>query len=282
MTNKVALVTGSSSGIGYATSLMLARNGFHTYASMRQPDKSQGIIDLATSEGLPLQVIHLDVNDNESVKGAITKIIAERGRIDILVNNAGYGLAGCVEDLSMEELRAQFDTNLFGIILVTQAVLPTMKKQGEGMIVNMSSIVGLVAFPGAPAYVSTKFALEGLSDAMRFELEPFGIRVVIIEPGLIGTNFRKAMVIAKKAQDPNSPYAQFLQKITEGFTARSENATPADEVAKVILKAVTTENPEFRYLVGEDAIKWMEARKKMSDREFERFVKKGILEHAVQ
>ena len=274
---KVAVVTGSSSGIGYATSLMLSRNGFNTYASMRNLEKSQGIVETAKKENLPLQVIQLDVDNEKSVKDAVERIISEKGKIDVLVNNAGFGLGGSVEDLSMEELKGQFETNFFGLIRVTQEVLPHMRKRLQGIIVNVSSVVGRVGLPGAPAYVSTKFAVEGLSESMRYELEPFGIKIVLIEPGLIGTNFMSAMVVAKKALDPNSPYAQLMQKITTGFTAAFQNATPTDEVAKVILKSVKIDNPEFRYLVGNDAVQWLEARKKMSDTEFENFWKNSVL-----
>lgn len=282
MNKKVAVVTGSSSGIGFATSLVLARNGFYTYATMRNLAKSQGIMDASKKDSLPIQVIQLDVNDEQSVKTAIDKIIKEKGRIDILVNNAGYGLAGAFEDVSMEEVKSQFETNLFGIIRVTQAVIPYMRKQKQGIIINVSSVGGRIALPMVSAYTSTKFALEGLSESMRFELEPFGIKVVIIEPGVIGTNFTKAMVMAKKAQDPNSPYAQLAQKVNTTFSYMFENnASPPHKVAEVILKAVTAQNPEPRYLAGDDAVMWMEKRKNMSDVEFEQFWKKTLLEPTV-
>lgn len=275
---KVAIVTGSSSGIGFVTSVLLAKNSFFTYASMRNLAKSNGINDIAKNENLPLQVIQLDVNDDKSVKTAIDKVLAENGRIDVLVNNAGYGLLGCVEDLSMDEIKAQFETNLFGIIRVTQAVLPTMRKQKQGMIVNISSIAGKIGFPVTPAYISTKFALEGLSESMRYELDPFGIKVIIIEPGAVRTDFSNRMAVAKKVSDPNSPYSQMTQKVAAGFKMLLEHGTPPEEVAKTILKAVTSENPEPRYLVGNDAAMVMEARKNMSDAEFEKFMKKEMIQ----
>jgi len=275
---KVAIVTGSSSGIGFATSVLLARNGIYTYASMRNTAKVNAINDIAKKENLPLQAIQLDVIDDKSVKNAVNKVLEEKKQIDILVNNAGYGLMGCVEDLSMEEVKAQFETNLFGIIRVTQAVLPAMRKQKHGIIVNVSSIAGRIGFPASPAYISTKFALEGLSESMRYELEPFRIKVVIVEPGVVRTNFMNASVLAKKALDPNSPYAQITQKVGAGFRLLLEHGTPTEEVAKAILKAVTAENPEPRYLVGNDAVMMMEARKSMSDAEFENFMKKDIIQ----
>ena len=186
----VALVTGSSSGIGFETSLLLARTGFHTYASMRNLEKSKNITEIANTEKLPLQVVQLDVNDGRSVKDAIDKIVAEKDRIDILVNNAGYGLFGSLEDISIEEVKAQFETNFFGVIRVTQQVLPVMRKQNSRCtIVNVSSVGGRIGVPILSAYQSTKFALEGLSESMLYELEQFGIDVILIELGIIKTNF---------------------------------------------------------------------------------------------
>ena len=199
---KVAVVTGSSSGIGYETSLTLARNGFLTYATMRNLNKSENVKLAATKENLPLHIIQLDVNDDTSVKNAVQKILSETGRIDVLVNNAGYGLNGAFEDLAIDEIKAQYETNVFGLIRTTQAVLPTMRRQKSGVIVNISSAAGRFGYPGGSAYVSTKFAVEGLSESMSYELEPFGIKVVIVEPGVIRTNFGNGLVIAKKSQHP--------------------------------------------------------------------------------
>src|SRR5215510_5176832 len=145
--NNVALVTGSSSGIGFETALLLARTGFYTYASMRNLEKSKNITEIASSEKLPLQVVQLDVNDDKSVKDAIDKIVTEKGKIDVLVNNAGYGLFGSLEDISIEEVKAQFETNFFGVIRVTQQVLPVMRKQKSGTIVNVSSVGGRIGVP---------------------------------------------------------------------------------------------------------------------------------------
>src|SRR5919109_2072518 len=163
---EVAVVTGSSSGIGFETAILLARSGFHTYASMRNLEKSKNITEIANNEKLPLQVVQLDVNDDRSVKDAIDKIVAENKRIDVLVNNAGYGLFGSVEDTSIEEIKAQFETNFFGVIRVTQQVIPIMRKQKSGgTIVNVSSVGGRIGVPIVSAYHSTKFALEGLSES---------------------------------------------------------------------------------------------------------------------
>ncbi|HZD81286.1 MAG TPA: SDR family oxidoreductase [Nitrososphaeraceae archaeon] len=211
---KVAVVTGTSTGIGYETSLALARDDFLTYATMRNLNKADNIKSVATKESLPLHVKQLDVTDDASVKNAIEAISSQTGgRIDVLVNNAGYGLNGAFEDLSMDEIKAQYETNVFGLIRVTQAVLPIMRRQKSGTIVNISSGAGRFGFPVSSAYVSTKFAVEGLSESMSYELEPFGIKVVLVEPGVIKTNFVDGMVIARKSQDPKSPYSQIIQKM---------------------------------------------------------------------
>jgi NAD(P)-dependent dehydrogenase (short-subunit alcohol dehydrogenase family) len=283
---KVAIVTGSSSGIGFETSLLLARNGFFTYATMRNPDKSNKIDELKQKEKLPLDVLKLDVTDNKSVNEAIEKVANEQERIDVLVNNAGYALVGPLEELSIQEFKEQFETNVFGVIRVTQSVLPIMRKQQHGTIVNISSIAGRIGFPLTPAYVSSKFALEGLSESMAYELEQFGIKVILIEPGVIKTSFNNNLKMGKNVptaasttNNRNSPYADITEKRLIGFKPRFENGLPAIEVAKVILNAITSRNisSEFRYLVGNDALKLMQIRKNKSDKEFRRLVMQGVL-----
>jgi NAD(P)-dependent dehydrogenase (short-subunit alcohol dehydrogenase family) len=278
----VAVVTGSSSGIGFETSLLLAKNGFFTYATMRNLDKSNKIIDLKLKEKLPLEVLELDVTDDKSVKEAIEKIANEQGTVNVLVNNAGYALVGPLEELSIQEFKEQFETNVFGAIRVTQAVLPIMRKQRHGTIVNISSIAGRIGFPLTSAYVSSKFALEGLSESMAYEIDQFGTKVILIEPGVIKTNFDHNLKIGKKVSttnDRNSPYADITEKRIAGFKPRFENGIPAIDVAKVILKAITSKNvpSESRYLVGNDAFKLMEIRKNRSDKEFRRLVMEGVL-----
>ncbi|HJS68175.1 MAG TPA: SDR family oxidoreductase [Nitrososphaera sp.] len=192
---KVAVVTGSSGGIGLATALELARKGYFTYATVRNPAKAQAVTEAA--KGLPIAIVQLDVTNDDSVRRAVEQILTEKGRIDLLVNNAGYGLGGSFEDSSMEEIKAQYETNVFGLIRTTQVVLPAMRKQRSGTIVNISSAAGRIGYPGASVYVSSKHAVEGLSEAMAYELEPFGIRVILVEPGVIKTNFGAGMVFAK-------------------------------------------------------------------------------------
>ena len=232
---------------------------------------------MATKGNLPLHVKQLDVTDDASVKNAVQAISSETGgRIDVLVNNAGYGLNGAFEDLAMDEIKAQYETNVFGLIRTTQAVLPIMRKQRSGTIVNISSGAGRFGFPGASAYVSTKFAIEGLSESMSYELEPFGIKVVIVEPGVIRTNFGNGLVIAKKSQDPNSPYSYIMQKMATGFQEMMKNSSPADLVAKVVLDAVRNENPNLRHLAGNDVEQWLGAKRNMSDEEFYKMMKQNF------
>lgn len=276
---KVAIVTGSSSGIGYATSLLLARNRFHTYATMRNIEKSADIQEITNKERLSLQVIQLDVNDDASIRNSIKRVERENERIDVLVNNAGYGLVGAFEDLSVEEIKSQFETNFFGVIRLTQQVLPIMRKQKSGTIVNVSSGAGRIGFPGMSAYVSSKFALEGLSESMSYELEPFGIKVVIIEPGVIRTNFKKNSVMSEKSLDNSSisPYSSIIQKIDSSISSIIEHATPPEDVAKAILHAITSNNPELRYLVGNDMIMMAETKKSMSDEDFRKMMMQSII-----
>ena len=274
---RVAVVTGSSSGIGHETSLTLARNGFLTYATVRNPNKSENIKSLAEKEKLPLKTVQLDVTDDISVKNAIQSIIAEANRIDVLVNNAGYGLIGAFEDLAMEEIKDEYETNLFGVIRVTQTVLPIMRKQRSGIIVNMSSIAGKFGYPGSSAYVSTKFAIEGLSESIAYELEPFGIKVVLVKPGVIRTNFFNSTVTARKSQNPISPYSQLLQNVVTNFERLMDGGSSPEVVAKVVLKAVTSENPSLRHLAGNDAEKWAEEKRSMSDEEFHKMMTQTLI-----
>jgi NAD(P)-dependent dehydrogenase (short-subunit alcohol dehydrogenase family) len=276
---RVAVITGASSGIGQELSLTLARNGILTYATMRNLNKSENLRSLAEEEKLPLKIVMLDVTDDTSVKNGMQLIAAEADRIDVLVNNDDYWLVGAFEDLTIEEIKTQYETNLFGDIRMTQAVLPIMRKQKSGIIVNMNSVLGRYGFPAASAYVSTKFAVEGLSESMAYELEPFGIKVVLIERGAISTNFFTEMVLAKKSQDPNSAYSQLMQDVVRRFKQVIENSSSADVLAKVVLNAVTSENPRFRYLAGNFAEMRMEKRRSMSDQEFFKVIKqllKGV------
>ncbi len=272
---KVAIVTGSSSGIGFETSLALAREGYFTYATMRNTAKSDKIKEIAKKENLKISILELDVDDENSAKTAIAQILDQKQRIDVLVNNAGWGLWGCVEDVSVDEFKQQFETNFFSIIRLIQEVAPTMRKQGSGTIVNVSSVVGRIGFPASPAYISSKFALEGLSESLRFEFAPFGIDVIIIEPGVIKTDFMKNMKMAKKSE-LDTVYKDITTKVVSGVKMMAEMGTPPKEVANTIVKAIKDKKPLPRYIVGNDASMFLEAKKSKTDIEFENYLKKEL------
>ena len=280
---QVAVVTGSSSGIGFETSLLLARNGIYTYATMRNQSKSEEILANARKDNLLLKTLHLDVTNEKSILKAIKKIIAEKGRIDILVNNAGYSLLGPLEQLQINEIKEEFETNFFGIIKLIQSVLPTMRKQNYGRIINISSLAGRIGLPFSSAYVSSKFALEGLTESLGYEIQNFGIHVILIEPGVIRTNFINSMKLGKNVITPqddsniNSPYTEMIQKRISAFKPRFEKGSSPIEVAEVVLEAATSQDPKSRYLVGNDAMKMMEKRKDTTDEEFGRLVMNSVL-----
>jgi len=278
---RVAVVTGTSSGIGFETALTLARNGFYTYATMRNLKKSTSIKEIANKEELPLKVVQLDVDDQLSAKNAIQEeIISEKQRIDILVNNAGYGLIGPIEDTSIEEeIKPQFETNLYGVIRITQQVLPIMRRQKSGRIINVSSIGGIVGYPFSAAYCSTKFALEGLSESLSYEVDQFGIKVILIEPALVISDFHNNVKMAvKKGANSDSPYTEMMQKLFEEYKQVQEQyQIPAEEVAKVILNTAILDNPDRRYLVGKYSEMMKEAKMTMSDIECSNMMKRQLL-----
>lgn len=277
----VALVTGSSNGIGFETALLLARSRFHTYASMRNLEKSKNIAEIANTEKLPLTIVQLDVNDDISVKNAIDKIVsaAENKRIDVLVNNAGYGLFSPIEDVTLDQVKEQFETNLFGVVRVTKEVLPIMRKQRKGTIVNVSLGAGRVGIPLFSAYVATKFTLEGLSESMRYELKQFSINIVIIEPGVIKTKAFENLKTADTKSRSESTYADLIERVSKGFEKMMDNSSsPSKLVAVAILNAIISKEPEIRYVVGDDAKSIMKVRKNSSDKEFENWMYESILQ----
>ena len=273
--DKVALVTGSSSGIGFETSLALARNGYHTFATMRNLGKDEKIKQIIEKEDLSIEILELDVDSEESVNRAIKTVSEKKGRIDVLVNNAGYGMWGTVEDVSINEFKEQFETNFFSIIRLIQKVAPIMRKQNSGNIVNISSVAGRIGFPVSPAYISSKFALEGLSESLRFELMPFGINVIIIEPGVIKTNFFDSMKLSEKSQQ-DSAYKEITDKVISGVKMMAEMGTHPKEVANVVIKTLGEEKPLPRYVIGNDAMMFLEAKKMKTDIEFENYLKKEL------
>jgi len=276
---KIAVVTGSSSGIGYETSLLLARNQYSTYASMRNLKKSNELLKIASKENIPLKVIQLDVDDDRSVSNAIDSIVKENGRIDVLVNNAGFDLFGSLEELTIEEIKGQFETNFFGAARVTKSVIPTMRKQGSGIIINVSSIGGRIGLvPCNTMYHASKFALEGFTESLRHELTEFNIDVILIEPGAIRSNFVENIRTAKNYDSNNSPYAKTIQKVFDGFEPMLANASDPKEVAQVILNAANSSSPNIRYTVGKDAESILKARAELSDRELEKWARESFMD----
>lgn len=274
---KVALVTGSSSGIGLETALALARDGYQTFASMRNTGKSGELENAAKKENLKIQILELDVEKEESIVSAIKKVIDSSGRLDVLVNNAGYGQFGCTEDVSVEDFRKQFETNFFSVVRIIQEVAPIMRKQGSGNIVNISSVAGRIGLPGSPAYISSKFALEGLVECLRYELGQFGINTTLIEPGVIKTNFFNSMKVPDSKTDPK--YKQLTDNILSGLKMMVEMGTAPSQVADVVMKSLHDEEMLPRYVVGTDAAMFLEAKKMKTDIEFEKYMSKELFSH---
>jgi NAD(P)-dependent dehydrogenase (short-subunit alcohol dehydrogenase family) len=253
MNNKTAIVTGTSSGFGLSTSIELARKGFTVIAAMRNRHKSSGLLEEARKHGVQSRIIvfELDVTDENSILAFQTRVLDEFGKVDVLINNAGYAGAGFVEEISMDEYRRQFETNVFGVIAVTKAFLPVMRKNRHGCIINVSSISGKVAFPGLSPYIASKHALEGWSESLRLEMQPFGVKVVLIEPGSYKTNiWSSGKQVADKSLELNSPYQDYMQSI-ERYIANGENSfgDPLD-VAKKIAQIASMDTPDIRYPIG--------------------------------
>ncbi|NOK38484.1 SDR family NAD(P)-dependent oxidoreductase [Corallococcus exercitus] len=256
MDARVALVTGASSGIGLFTSLELARNGFQVWASMRDLSRDSGLLTAAREAGVQVRTVRLDVTEPASIDAAMREVLATGGRLDVLVNNAGFAMDGFFEDLSEAELREQFETNFFGLAAVTRAALPTMRAQRSGRVINVSSISGRFAGPGYSAYCSSKWAVEGFSESLHYELRPFGISVSVIEPGgFYKTNIlTRNRKLAARALDPASPYHALTLRM-EADVARWLESMGGDlsEVARTIRHAALSPAPRLRYVIGRSA-----------------------------
>jgi NAD(P)-dependent dehydrogenase (short-subunit alcohol dehydrogenase family) len=266
------LITGCSTGIGRATAERLAAGGHTVYATARKLD---AVADL---EAKGCRTLALDVNDEESMRAAVTAVEEADGPVGALVNNAGYSQSGAVESVTIDDVRAQFETNVFGLIRMCQLVLPGMREARRGRIVNVGSMGGKLTFPGGGIYHATKYSVEALSDAMRFEVKGFGVDVVLIEPGLIVTEFASAATASIDAGTAgDGPYAEFNRAVGEATAGAYEGPTaklggPPEAVAKVIDKALTTRRPRPRYMVTPSARLIVGQRKLLSDRMWDRFV----------
>lgn len=265
MTPKIALVTGASSGIGEATALKLQEIGYTVYGAARRAERLQ---ELATHGIRPLA---MDVTDDDSMRAGVEQIIADTGRLDVLVNNAGYGSYGAIEDVPLDEARRQFDVNVFGAMRLTQLVLPHMRAQGHGTVVNISSMGGKIYTPLGGWYHGTKFAVEALSDCLRLEVKPFGIDVVVIEPGGIKTEWGEIAADGLLAASGSGAYADQANAMAEtlGAEAGSSRLSPPTVIANAIAKAVTARRPRTRYAVGFGAKPLIGLRRLLPDRAFD-------------
>ncbi len=258
------LITGASSGIGKVTAELFHRQGWNVIATMRNPSKEAELTQLEN-----VLVTRLDVTDEGSIAAAVAEGIERFGQIDVLLNNAGYGAYGPLEAFPMERIRRQFDTNVIGLLAVTKAVLPHMRANGSGCIVNISSIGGQITFPLGTLYHGTKFAVEGLSESLHYELAAAGIKVKIVEPGLIATDFggRSFDFVNDESMAEYQPVVQALFS-TWGSEEMAAQTSPPSVVADVILTAVTDDTDTLRYRAGEDAIEYLDNRKALDDATF--------------
>jgi len=253
---KIAIVTGSSSGIGLATCVELARSGYRVVATMRDMGRSSRLEEAAAKAGVRdrLDLRRIDITEIDSLPDAVDGIVHDHGRIDVLVNNAGFSSAGFVEDMQLHELRHQMETNFFGNVAMTKAVLPVMRQQRSGHIIQVSSIAGRLSAPLLSSYSASKFALEGWSEALRVEVHSLGIRVVLIEPGDYETDiWTRNVVIAKQAMASSSPNRERSQRFVEFIKSRAPKRRDPREVAQLIVRVANNPNPKLRYVIGPDA-----------------------------
>ncbi len=270
MNNKVALVTGASSGIGKETAIELNKRGFKVYGAARRKENMQDL------EAMGIRTVTLDVTNEESMVGCVNEILKKEGSIDVLVNNAGYGSYGAIEDVPMEEARRQIEVNLFGLARMTQLVLPGMRKNKYGKIVNISSVGGRVWTPYGGWYHATKFAVEAFSNCLRMEVAPFGIDVIVIEPGgiktdwgiIAGENLKKASAKGAYAKDA----AQKAENMIKNYSGT--RLTKPEAIAQCIGKAVTARKPKTRYLTGSFAGMMVMFKNMLGDRGYDRFIQR--------
>jgi NAD(P)-dependent dehydrogenase (short-subunit alcohol dehydrogenase family) len=272
---KTAVVTGATDGLGRATALMLAANGYRVFGGGRNAGKLASLQSEASQRKLALTALEMDVASDDSVDRAIDAIQKAAGTIDILVNNAGIGFVAPMEEISLADIRRQYETNVFGVVRVTQHVLPGMRAQRRGRIVNMSSLAGKVSSPLFGAYSSSKFALESISDAWRLELDQFGIQVILIEPGIIPSGMEGAARELSEAYINRAPgpYAAMKAGFENMWTAESAKAkTTPDDCARVILNALRAARPKARYPVTSTATVMTYLRRILSDRTLDRLI----------
>jgi short-subunit dehydrogenase len=267
-TQKVVLITGSSSGMGRACASFLAQNGFIVYAGTRDTSKLK---DIKHKNLFP---IFLDIKDNINIQKVIEKILLKHRKIDILINNAGYGLVSTLEDVTEDEMLEQFDINVFGLLRVSKAVIPSMRKSQSGIIINISSFLGKIGLPLLTMYNSSKYAVEGITDSLRYELKEFNIRVHSIMPGFFDTNFAKEnLQTNEKTFLKDSPYASLVSNLAPTIVEQINNGNDADDVSKMILNIINDDSFPARTTIGDKAKKFIPMRKELSDEDFERRVR---------
>jgi NAD(P)-dependent dehydrogenase (short-subunit alcohol dehydrogenase family) len=285
---QTVLITGATDGLGKAAALLLAERGYQVFAAGRSVEKRAQLDALAKEKKLPLETLEMDVCNDGSVQGGVASIYQKAGAIDVLINNAGFVYVGAVEDLSLEDWRRQFETNFFGVIRVTQAVLPRMRERRKGRILMMSSVSGFVTPPTQGAYSASKHAVEALGNALRHELYPFGIHTILIQPGYIVTNIQNtAMNLAQTYQEKfkNGPYAKiYASYIGSASSTRAKSKTTPEDCARIMLEAIETPRPKARYGVTSLATfaKW--AKRLLSDSAADRMIRRryGITREAKQ
>ena len=276
---KIAVVTGSSSGIGLLTAVELALNGYRVVATMRNLENRGRLEEAAQKAGVRdrLDLRRLDITEFDSLPGAVEAIVRDHGRIDVLVNNAGFSVAGFAEDMTLDELRHQLETNFFGNVAMTKAVLPVMRAQKSGHIITVTSVAGRLGQPMLSAYCASKYALEGWSESLRIETHSLGIRVSLVEPGAYDTDiWERNVVIAKGSLDPASPNKERSQRFAEFVKNSAKHRRDAREVAKLIVRIARDPNPKLRYLIGGDAKMQVWLKRIVPWRKYERMIAKAV------
>lgn len=270
--NKTVLITGATSGMGKATALLLAQQGYSVYAGVR--NGAEELLEEAEKLGVKVNTVALDVQDTASIQQAVQRVIAKEGKIDALVNNAGFGLLATLEDGTDEEIFQQFDVNVFGLIKMTRAVLPHMREARSGVIINISSFLGRMGLPLLSHYNASKYAVEGITDSLRFEVAPFGIRVHSVLAGLFGTNFvKKGLVANSRTTAADSPYKELVAHFVP-MVANAINEGPDPlPIAEAVKNIIENEDSAIAVEVGKESEQFVPMRKRMDDKAFEEQVK---------
>ena len=267
-----ALITGASSGIGYATAIHLAKQGFDVIATSRVYSRLQQLKEETDRLGFSITCVELEINSDNAVEEVMSRLIDDHDGIDVLVNNAGYGLFGPVQTISANELRAQYETNVIAPMKLANTVLPRMIKQRKGTIINVSSVLGQLGTPYNGAYVSSKFALEGMSESLRIEVWPFGVNVVLVQPGLYATQFQQNQVHAEQLHNPGLPLQRYLDAYFQRRGHSRRFAKDPIAVAKVIHRIIRSKRPNFRYPVSLEARTGLLAKRFLPERLFQYLV----------